>query len=98
MAFGKLTLFSRKVILLLLVATPKCDPLCFSAPSGMPLILDPGVNESLCFSAQPRGGIWLDCMGPPACQELSEPRRDVSNYYILSVCMLGLLKLLHGHM
>ena len=51
MANKRFTVFSRKLLLLLLV-TPRHDLLCFSAQSGRSLILDPGVNVSLCFSAQ----------------------------------------------
>ena len=90
-------MFSRKVLLLLLVVMPRCDPLCFSAPSGRSLILDPGVNVSLCFSAQSGGRIWLDCLDPLACQEFSGPLHDMSKYIMLPVYMLGLLKLFHGH-
>ena len=46
--------FSRKVLLLFLLALPRPDPLCFSAHSGRSLIPDPGVT--LCFSAQSGGG------------------------------------------
>ena len=45
MANKRFTVFSRKLLLLLLV-TPRYDLLCFSAQFGRSLILDPGVCAS----------------------------------------------------
>ena len=96
MANKRFIVFSRKLLLLLLV-TPMHDLLYFSAQSGRSLILDPGVNVSLCFSAQSRGrvlpgsGIFLSLL---TCQEVSDTLCDLCKCYMLSICLLSLLKLL----
>ena len=101
MAFKRFTVFSRKVLLLLLMVMPRRDPSSFSAQSGRSLILDPGVSVSLCFSAQSKGSYSLPDPGQflslLTCQELSDVLCDLSKCYILSICLLGLLKLLFGH-
>ena len=97
MANKMFTGFSRKLLLLLLLVTLRHDLLCFSAQSGRSLILDPGVNVSLCFSAQSRGrvlpgpGIFLSLL---TCQEVSDTLCDLCKCYMLSICLLSLLKLL----
>ena len=91
MVFKRFTVFSRKVLLLLL--------LVFPARSGRSLNLDPGVSVSLCFSAQSRGGGLPDpglFLGLLTCQDFSDALCDLSKCYILSVSLLGLLKLLCG--
>ena len=93
-------MFSRKMFLLLLLVMPRSDPSSFLAPPGRALILDPGVSLSLCFSAQSRGrvlpdpGIFLSFL---KCQELSESLYDFSKCFMLSVCLLGLLKIICGY-
>ena len=92
--------FSRKVLLLLLLMVPRRDPSSFSAYSGRSLILDPGVSLPLCFSAQSRGrvlpdpGLYLSLL---TSQELADSLCDLSKCYMLSLCLLGLLKLLCDH-
>ena len=94
MAFIRFTVFSRKMLLLLLLVMPRSDSSSFSAPPGRALILDPGVSLSLCFSAQSRGrvlpdpGLFLSVL---TCQELSESLYDLAKCFILSACLLGLL-------
>ena len=56
----RFTVFSRKMLLLLLLVMPRSDPSSFSGPPGKALILDPGVSLSLCFSAQSRGRVLPD--------------------------------------
>ena len=51
MAFKRFTVFSRKVLLLLLVM-PRSDPSSFSTLPGRALILDPGGKEELLNTIQ----------------------------------------------
>ena len=89
-------MFSRKMLPFLLLVMPRSDPSSFSGPPGRALILDPGVNLSLCFSARSRGrvlpdpGIFLSVL---TCQELSESLYDLSKCLMLSVCLLGFFKI-----
>ena len=53
-------MFSRKMLLFLLLVMPRSDPSIFSGPPGKALILDPGVSLSLYFSAQSRGRVLPD--------------------------------------
>ena len=100
MAFKRFTVFSRKMVLLLLLVMPRCDPSSFSAQPGRSLILDPGVSSPLCFSAQSGGralpdpGLYLSLL---TNQELADSLCDLSKCYVLLICLLGLLKLLCGH-
>ena len=91
MAFKRFTVFSRKVLLLLL--------LVFPARFGRSLNLDPGVCVSLCFSAQSRGRGLPDpalFLGLLTCEEFSDALCDLSECYMLSFTPLGLFKLLCG--
>ena len=94
MAFKRFTVFSRKMVLLLLLVMPRCDPSSFSAQPGRSLILDPGVSSPLCFSAQsvgralPDPGLYLSLL---TNQELADSLCDLSKCYVLSICLLGLL-------
>ena len=91
MAFKRFTVFSRKVLLLLL--------LVFPARFGRSLNLDPGVCVSLCFSAQSRGRGLPDpalFLGLLTCEEFSDALCDLSECYMLSFTLLGLFKLLCG--
>ena len=69
----------------------------FLAPPGRALILDPGVSLSLWISAQSRGrvlpdpGIFLSLL---KFQELSGSLYDLSKCFMLSVCLLGFLKII----
>ena len=100
MAFKRFTVFSRKMVLLLLLVMPRYDPSSFSVQPGWSLILDPGVSSPLCFSAQSGGralpdpGLYLSLL---TNQELADSLCDLSKCYVLSICLLGLLKLLCGH-
>ena len=94
------TVFSRTALLLLLLAIPRHDPSNFSAQTGRSLLLDPGVSPSLCFSAQSRGGdipdpgLFLSLFNT---QEITVSFCDLSKCYMLSICLLGILKLLCRH-
>ena len=93
-------MFSRKMLLLLLLVMPRSDPSSFSAPPGRALILDPGVSLSLCFSAQSRGRVLPDpglFLSVFTCQEVSQSLYDLSKCFMLSACLLGLLKFLCGY-
>ena len=93
-------MFSRTALLLLLLAIPRCDPSNFSAQTGRSLLLDPGVSPSVCFSAQSRGrdipdpGLFLSLFNT---QEIADSLCDLSKCYMLSICLLGILKLLCRH-
>ena len=97
MASKKFTVFSRKLLLLLLLVVPRRDPLCFSAHSGRSLILDPGVSVPLYFSAQSGGRDLPDATGILSVlsllplEEFTDALQDLSRCYMLSVCLLGLL-------
>ena len=100
MAFKRFTVFSRKVLLLLLLVIPRSDPSTFSASRGRALILDPGVSPSLCFSAQSRGRVLPDpglFLSVVTCQELSDSLCDLLKCFVLSVCLVSFLKFLCGY-
>ena len=92
MAFKRFTVFSRIIVLLLLLVMPRCDPSSFSAQPGRSLILDPGVSSPLCFSAQSGGwalpdpGLYLSLL---TNQELADSLCDLSKCYVLSICLLA---------
>ena len=91
-------MFSRKMLLLLLLVMSRSDS---SAPPGRTLILDPGVSMPLCFSAQSRGRVLPDpglFLSVAACQELSESLHDLSKSFVLSICLLGFLKIFYGYL
>ena len=74
---------------------PRRDPSSLSAQSGRSLILDPGVSASLCFLAQsslPDPGLLLSLL---PCHELSDALHDLSRCYMLTFCLLGILKLFY---
>ena len=91
-------MFSRKMLLLILLVTSRSDS---SAPPGRALILDPGASLPLCFSAQSRGRVLPDpglFLSIATCQELSESLYDLSKSFVLSVCLLGFLKIFYGYL
>ena len=93
-------MFSRKMLLFLLLVMPRSDPSSFSGPPGRVLIPDPRVSLSLCFSAQYRGSVLPDpgmFLSVLVCQELSESLYDLSKCLMLSVCLLGFLKVFCGY-
>ena len=88
------------MLLFLLLVMPRSDPSSFSGPPGKALILDLGISLSLCFSAQSRGRVLLDpgiFLSVLACQELFESLYDLSKCLMLSVCLLGFLKIFCGY-
>ena len=97
MAFNrvrKLSVFSRKVLLLLLLLAPRQDPLYFSVQSGQSLIPDPGVKLSM---SQPSSHGFLP--GPEAVlslvyrQALTDTFRDLLRYLILTLMLMWILKI-----
>ena len=98
MAFNrerKVSVFSRKVLLLLLLLAPRQDPLYFSVQSGQSLIPDPGVKLSL---SQPSSHGVLP--GPEAilsvtsCQALADTYNDLLNCSTLTLVLMSLLKII----
>ena len=83
MALKRFTV-SRRVLLLLLLAVPRHDPLCFSAQSGRLVLTSDGV------SAQANG---LPDPGVIYTEEVTDALNDLSKSFMLSLCLLGLLKL-----
>ena len=89
----KLSMFSRKVLLLLLLLAPRQDPLYFSVQSGQSLIPDPGVKLSL---SRPSSHGVLP--GPEAilsvasCQALADTYSDLLNCSTLTLVLMSLLK------
>ena len=93
MAFKRFTLFSRKMLLLLLLVASRSDS---RAIHGRTLTLDPGVSMPLCFSAQSGGRVLPDpglFLSVVTCQELSDSLYDLSKSFMLSTCLLGSLKI-----
>ena len=94
------TVFLRTSLVLLLLVMARHDPSNFSAQTGSrPLILDPGVSLSLCFSAQsardlPDPGVFLRLF---TSRELADSLYDLSKCCMLSICLLGMLKFLCRH-
>ena len=88
----KLSVFSRKALLLLLLLAPRQDPLYFSVQSGKSLLPDPGVKLSV---SQPSKCGSLP--GPEAilsmtsCQVLSDAFRGLVAQFILTLVLLTLL-------
>lgn len=93
-------LFSRKMLLLLLLVMPRQDSSSFSEQSGRSLILDPGISISLCFSAQSRGRVLPDpglLLSLFTYEEFSDVFYDLSKNCALSLCLFELFKLICGH-
>ena len=91
-------MFSRKMLLLLLLVMSRSDS---SVPPGRARILDPGVSLPLCFSAQSGGRVLPDprlFLSAVTCLELSESLYDLSKSFVLSVCLLGFLKIFYGYL
>ena len=97
MAFNRvrrLSVFSRKVLLLLLLLAPRQDPLYFSVQSGQSLIPDPGVTLSL---SQPSRHGFLP--GQKAVlsliyfQALTDTFSDLLSSLILTLLLMWVLKI-----
>ena len=73
-------MFSRKLLLLLLLVVPRRDPLCFSVQSGGRDLPD-------------ATGI-LSVLRLFPYQEMTDALQELSRCYLLSTCLLGLLMLI----
>ena len=93
MALKRFTV-SKRVLLLLLLAVPRHDPLCFSAQSGRLVLTSDGVSA---FRAQANGlpdpGVILCTARFFYTEEVTDALKDLSKSFMLSLCLLGLLKL-----
>ena len=98
MALKRFTVFSRKMLLLLLLVTSASDS---RAIHRRTLTLDPGVSTPLCFSAQSGGRVLPDpglFLSVVACRELSDSLYDLSKSFVLSSCLLGFLKIIYCYL
>ena len=83
--------YRQSCFLLLLLVMPRRDPSGFSTQSGRSLILDPGVSASC---SRPDPGLLLSLL---QCHESTDALHDLSTCYMLTFCLLGIIKLFYSH-